>query len=72
MTIHPVTAGRSAVAHSGGQVQKYPCVHYLALRPSAGAPQTFQSLFLVCGETDRLPLRGEWHKPFSHNNVPIV
>ena len=72
MAIHAITAGHSAIAHAVGQIQNYSRVQRLAFLSAAGTPQTLQSLLLIRSETQRLPLRREWHKPFSHGNVFIV
>jgi len=58
VAIHPIAAGSSSVAHTAGQIQKYPCVHYLPLLSAAAASQAFQSLFLISGKTYS-SLRGE-------------
>jgi hypothetical protein len=72
MAINAIIASHCAVAHTAGQIQNYSRVQRLPLFSTPGTPQTFQSLLLICGEANRLPLRGEWHKPFSHGNVLIV
>src|SRR5580658_2826070 len=66
MTIDIVAAGGCTVAHAAGQIQKYSRVQRFSLFSAARTPETLQSLLLIRGETQRLPLRREWHKPFLH------
>jgi hypothetical protein len=72
MSIHGIAAGGGAIGHATRQIQKYPGVQCRSLLPGSGSPQVLQPLLFICGESDLLPLRREWHKPFSHENVVIV
>jgi hypothetical protein len=72
MAIHAIAARYRTVAHATGRVQKYRCMQRAALFSSAGTPQTLQFLLLVRSKAQRLPPGGEWHKPFSHQNVLMV
>ena len=72
MAVNAVAAGHGAVALAAGQIQKYPRMQRLPLRPTAGTPRTLQFFLFIRGKNQPLPLRCEWHKPFSHENVLIV
>jgi hypothetical protein len=70
--IHAVTDGHGVGAPPVGQIKKNRGMQRLPRFRAARAPQHLQSLLLIGSKPERLPLGGEWHKPFSHTNVYIV
>jgi hypothetical protein len=66
MAIDAVTPGGSAIRHAARQIQQYSRVQHFSLLSTPRPPQILQSQLLFSGKSDVLPLRREWHKPFSH------
>src|SRR6266705_2730026 len=71
MAVNAVAAGHGAGALAAGQAQQYPRMQRLPLLPTPGTLRNLQSLPLIRSKSQRLPLRCEWHKPFSHKNVVL-
>ena len=64
MAIHAITSGGGPIRHAARQIQEYARVQHLSLLPTPRPSQVLQSLLLIRGKSNVLPLGREWHKPF--------